>query len=162
LAKKNSKNTEELKALVVDAILDKKGNNVLSLDLRDIKDAVADFFVIAHGDSSTQVNAIFHSIVEKTKEHGHKPYHSEGQGAGEWIIVDFVDVVAHIFYREKRDFYQLEDLWSDAVITEHTEGPAIKIKAVRPKKTVAKKAASKKVAPKKAATKKAAAPKKKK
>ena len=154
--KKDSAKTEELRALVVEAILDKKGNNVVCLDLREIKDAVSDYFIIAHGDSSTQVNAIYQNIVHHTKENGHQPYHAEGQGAGEWIIVDFVDVVAHIFYREKRDFYQLEDLWSDAKITQHDEESAIKPKAVRPKKTIAKKAAAKPTATKKAVAKKVA------
>jgi ribosome-associated protein len=131
LAKKKADNTEVLKDLVIDAILEKKGQEVVSLDLREIHDTVADYFIIAHGDSSTQVNAIFQSVLETTKGAGHFPYHSEGMKNGEWVIVDFVDVVVHIFYRERRDFYQLEELWSDAKVTKHDDGPAIKPKAVR-------------------------------
>lgn len=132
MAKKKAGDTETLKDLVIDAILDKKGQDVVSLDLRDIHDTVADYFIIAHGDSGTQVNAIFQSVLEKAKETGQLPYHSEGQKNGEWVVVDFVDVVAHIFYRERRDFYQLEELWSDAKVTKHDDAPAIKPKAVRP------------------------------
>ena len=78
MAKKKADNTEALKDLVIDAILEKKGQDVVSLDLREIHDTVADYFIIAHGDSSTQVNAIFQSVLETTKEGGHRPYHSEG------------------------------------------------------------------------------------
>jgi ribosome-associated protein len=131
LAKKQTGDTDKLKDLVIEAILEKKGQDVVSLDLRDIHDTVSDYFIIAHGDSSTQVNAIFQSILDATKEHGHRPYHSEGMKNGEWVIVDYVDVVAHIFYREKRDFYMLEELWSDAKVTKHDPGSAIKPKVVR-------------------------------
>jgi ribosome-associated protein len=131
LAKKQTGDTDKLKDLVIEAILEKKGQDVVSLDLRDIHDTVSDYFIIAHGDSNTQVNAIFQSILDATKEHGHRPYHSEGMKNGEWVIVDYVDVVAHIFYREKRDFYMLEELWSDAKVTKHDPAAAIKPKAVR-------------------------------
>lgn len=132
MAKKKAGDTETLKDLVIDAILDKKGQDVVSLDLRDIHDTVADYFIITHGDSSTQVNAIFQSVLEKTKESGQLPFHAEGQKNGEWVIADFVDVVVHIFYRERRDFYQLEELWNDAKVTKYEDGTAIKTKAVRP------------------------------
>jgi ribosome-associated protein len=131
LAKKKTGDTEALKDLVIEAILEKKGQDVVSLDLRDIHDTVSDYFIIAHGDSGTQVNAIFQSILEATKPKGHLPYHSEGMKNGEWVIIDFVDVVAHIFYREKRDFYMLEELWNDAKVTKHTPAAAIKPKPVR-------------------------------
>lgn len=131
MAKKQTGDTEKLKDLVIEAILEKKGQDVVSLDLRDIHDTVSDYFIIAHGDSSTQVNAIFQSILDTTKDAGHRPYHSEGMKNGEWVIVDYVDVVAHIFYREKRDFYMLEELWSDAKVTKHDPAAAIKPKVVR-------------------------------
>ena len=86
MAKKKADNTEVLKDLVVDAILEKKGQDVISLDLREIHDTVADYFIIAHGDSNTQVNAIFQSVLETTKNAGQLPYHSEGMKNGEWII----------------------------------------------------------------------------
>ncbi len=134
MAKKDTKSTEILKDLIIEAILDKKGQDVVSLDLRDIHDTVSDYFIIAHGDSSTQVNAIFQSIMDSSKKEGMLPYHSEGMKNGEWVIVDYVDVVAHIFYREKRDFYMLEELWSDAKITKHDPEAAIKPKVVRQSK----------------------------
>ena len=134
MAKKQSGDTEKLKNLVIEAILDKKGQEVVSLDLRDIHDTVSDYFIIAHGDSGTQVNAIFQSIIDTTRDEGLRPYHSEGMKNGEWVIVDFVDVVAHIFYREKRDFYMLEELWSDAKVTKHNPDAAIKPSVVRPSK----------------------------
>lgn len=120
LAKKKT-GTESLKKLVVEAILNKKGREVVSLDLRKINDAAADYFIITHGDSSTQVKAIFDSIVYEAGEKGLQPYHSEGGKNSEWIIVDFVDVVVHIFHRDKRDFYDLEDLWSDGKLTKHSD-----------------------------------------
>ena len=131
MAKKKTGDTEALKDLVIEAILEKKGQDIVSLDLRDIHDTVSDYFIIAHGDSNTQVNAIFQSILDATKPKGHLPFHSEGMKNGEWIIIDYVDVVAHIFYREKRDFYMLEELWNDAKVTKHDPEAAIKPKVVR-------------------------------
>lgn len=118
MAKKKT-GTESLKKLVVEAILNKKGRDIVSLDLRKINDAAADYFIITHGDSSTQVKAIFDSIVKDAAENGMQPYHSEGGKNSEWIIVDFVDVVVHVFHRDKREFYALEELWSDAKLTKH-------------------------------------------
>ena len=120
MAKKNT-GTENLKKLVIDAILDKKGHQVISLDLKKIKDTPSDYFIITHGDSSTQVRAIYSNVVDEAEKHGLRPYHTEGMKNSEWIIIDFVDVVVHVFYREKRDFYALEDLWSDAKLTKHTD-----------------------------------------
>ena len=110
-----------LKKVVIDAILDKKGNEVVSLDLRKIKDSASEYFIITHGDSSTHVRAIFQNVLEETAKLGIRPYHSEGGRNGEWIIVDFVDVTAHIFLRDRREFYALEELWNDAKITKHEE-----------------------------------------
>lgn len=140
MAKKKS-NTEKLHQLVVDALLDKKGKNVVSLDLRNIKDTPSDFFVIAHGDSSTQVKALYTSVLHAAKEAGLKPYHKEGGEGAEWLIVDFVDVTVHVFYREKRDFYALEELWNDAIRTDHEEGPE---QTEKPKYNKAAKASSEK------------------
>lgn len=106
----------------MDAILDKKGRDVISLDLRKIKDTASDFFIVTHGDSNTQVKAIYNSVIDGALKKGFKPYHTEGIRNSEWVIVDFVDVVVHIFHRDKRDFYGLEDLWSDAKPTKYIEG----------------------------------------
>jgi len=118
LAKRNTA-TESLRKVVIDAILDKKGHQVISLDLKKIKDTPSDYFIITHGDSSTQVRAIYNNVVDETEKYGFRPYHMEGMQNSEWIIIDFVDVVVHIFYRERRDFYGLEDLWNDAKLTRH-------------------------------------------
>lgn len=164
---KTKGNASELLDVVVNALHEKKGNNVVSLDLRKIKDTVANFFVIVHGDSSTHVNALHHTVVELTRNAGHPVYRVEGTTNAEWIIVDFVDVVVHIFHRDKRDFYQLEELWHDAPATRHSdEKPSGVKKRTRPEidgkeykdkyaeKFVARKAAAKKaVAGKKAAAK---------
>jgi len=108
---------DALNELVVSLIQDKKGNNIVSLDLRHIPEAITDFFVICHALSTTQVRAILDHLEEEVKNQTSiKPYHLEGRANGEWCLIDFGDVVAHIFQEEKRDFYQLEDLWSDAII----------------------------------------------
>ena len=106
---------------MIDAILNKKGREVVALDLRKINEAASDYFIITHGDSSTQVRAIFDSVVHAAGGKNFVPYHFEGSKNSEWIIVDFVDVVVHIFHREKRDFYALEDLWNDAKLTKYTD-----------------------------------------
>lgn len=108
---------------MVDALLDKKGKNVVSLDLREIKDTPSDFFIIVHGDSTTQVRALHDNVLEETKKAGFLPYHKEGGEGAEWMIIDFVDVTVHVFYREKRDFYALEELWNDAKRTDYEEEP---------------------------------------
>ena len=114
--------TVNLKKVVIDAILDKKGNDVISLDLRKIKDTPSEYFIITHGDSSTHVRAISQNVLDEIRKLGLQPYHTEGGKNAEWIIVDFVDVTVHIFHREKRDFYALEELWSDAKKTNHKDG----------------------------------------
>ena len=93
----------------------KEGEEVVSLDLRKTGDAVADIFIICHATSKTQVKAIADNIDRKIKQHlGENPWHSEGFENFEWIILDYVDIVAHIFLKAKREFYQLEELWQDA------------------------------------------------
>jgi ribosome-associated protein len=93
-----------------------KAKDIVVLDLREIHNAVCDFFVICSGDSSTQVDGISSSVVRYTrKQLKEKPYSIEGKTNREWVLMDYVSVVAHIFYRETREFYELEDLWADAV-----------------------------------------------
>lgn len=117
--KKKGKATgaEELNELVVSLIQDKKGKDIVSLDLRQIPEAITDYFVICHALSTTQVRAILDYLEEEVrKQTSLKPYHLEGRANGEWCLIDFGDVVVHIFQEEKRAFYQLEDLWSDALV----------------------------------------------
>jgi ribosome-associated protein len=115
--KAKTSSAEVLNELIISLIQDKKGNNILSLDLRHIPEAIADYFIICHALSTTQVRAITDHIDEEVKKQvGLKPYHLEGRANAEWCLIDFGDVIVHVFQQEKREFYQLEDLWSDAMI----------------------------------------------
>lgn len=105
----------QLVETIVDGMQDIKAKDIAILDLTGLKNAVTDYFVIATGDSSTQVEGMASSVVRKTrKELKERPWHEEGVGNSEWILLDYVNVVVHIFYRETREFYNLEDLWADA------------------------------------------------
>ncbi len=95
------------------AALSKKAQDVLVLDLKGIS-TVADFFVICSGNSDVQVKAIADAIVEGLKGKGMIAWHTEGYGARRWVLIDFVDVVAHVFHKDAREYYKLESLWSDA------------------------------------------------
>lgn len=111
---------DEINDLIVDSILDIKGKKIVKIDLRDLDDAPADFFIICEGDSSTQVKSIADNVHLRMKqEGGYMPSHFEGQQNASWICLDYFDVVVHVFYRETRSFYELEDLWSDATFTEY-------------------------------------------
>ena len=99
--------------LIADAIFDKKGEDVVSLDLRKIEGAITDFFVICHASNTTQVGAVADNVAEKMKEEGHTLYRSQGEENNFWIIQDYGNIVVHIFLKEYRDFYRLEDLWAD-------------------------------------------------
>ena len=107
--------TQTLIAAIADAIADKKGKNIVSLDLSGFDGAVCDHFVVCNADSTTQVAAIAAGVEEKVLERtGQKLWRIEGQQQALWIAMDYVDVVVHIFLTELRDFYRLEELWSDA------------------------------------------------
>jgi ribosome-associated protein len=135
--KKVSRLTRSSKILkvITKAIQDKKGENIISMDLRKIPEAVADFFVICEATSTTQVKAIADYIEVMVKENcGENPYHHEGHSAMQWIIVDYINVVVHIFQPETRKFYKLEDMWSDAVVEEFKDEEPVK-KPVKKKKS---------------------------
>ena len=111
---------EELNELIVNSIQDIKGKNVVKLDLRHLDDAPTDFFIICEGDSDTQVKAIADQIYTRVKKEGNTlPSHFEGQQTAQWILLDYFNTVVHVFYRETRAFYELEDLWGDAIFTEY-------------------------------------------
>lgn len=107
--------------LIADAILDKKGEDVVSLDLRGIDGAITDFFVVCNGANTTQVGAIADNIAEKMKEEGHTLYRSQGETNAFWIIQDYGNIVVHIFLKEYREFYRLEDLWADVPRKQYKE-----------------------------------------
>lgn len=101
---------------IVEGMKDNKAKNIVVLDLRKIENAVTDFFVICSGDSTTQVEGIASSVTRLVrKELQEKPWHQEGKGNNLWILLDYVNVVTHIFFHEQRDYYELEELWADAV-----------------------------------------------
>ena len=100
---------------IVHGIQEKKGNDIVRLDLRNIHSSVADYFVVTHAESSTQVKAIANSVEEEVfKALGIEPFRKEGFQNAEWILLDYFDVVVHIFKTDKREFYGIEDLWGDA------------------------------------------------
>lgn len=118
MAKKDKISSEELSMLVVQGMLEKKASDVLVMDLRKVKNAITDFFVICSGSSDTQIEAIADSIEDEIeKNSGEKVWHREGRQMREWVLVDYVNVVAHVFRKDRREFYDLESLWGDAVIT---------------------------------------------
>ncbi|MFY7811284.1 MAG: ribosome silencing factor [Flavobacterium sp.] len=111
-------NLEEKLMLVLQGIQDVKGLDITIMDLRKIENTVCDYFVICNGNSNTQVNAITNSVQKVvSKAQQEKPWHVEGTENGEWVLMDFVDIVVHIFQPDVRGYYNLEDLWGDAKIT---------------------------------------------
>ncbi|MEQ8924576.1 MAG: ribosome silencing factor [Fulvivirga sp.] len=109
--------SELLSEVVVRGMQEKKASDIVVLDLRNVKNAVADYFVICSGNSDTQIDAIADSVDEQVhKELKQNPWHQEGKSNKEWLLLDYVDVVAHIFKKEKREYYSLENLWGDAKI----------------------------------------------
>ncbi len=114
-----TKNSKLFKS-IINAIQEKKGENIISLDLRKIPEAVADFFIICEAGSTTQVKAIADFVEHHTKESLQEvPYRSEGQHSGQWVLIDYVNVVVHVMQPETRKFYRLEEMWSDAEGEEH-------------------------------------------
>ena len=102
---------------IIDSIKQHKGKEVVSLDLRKIETAVCDFFIICHGTSNTHIASIAENVrKEISKQMKEKPWHTEGEANKEWVLMDYFNVVVHIFNKEKRDFYKLENLWADAQI----------------------------------------------
>ena len=108
-------NAEQIVAATIEAMEAVKGKEIVTLDLREIGTAVADYFVICHANSKIQVDAIADKVEDTVREIVHqKPYHVEGRENTEWILLDYVDVIVHIFLESKRSFYKLEELWADA------------------------------------------------
>ncbi|PZO29745.1 MAG: ribosome silencing factor [Flavobacteriaceae bacterium] len=117
MAKKEAQ-TDVLLANIIKGIEEVKGNDIDILDLREIDTAVCDYFIICNGNSNTQVNAIVNSIQKLvSKELKDKPWHVEGTDNGEWVLMDYVNIVVHVFQKQIREFYNIEGLWGDAKIT---------------------------------------------
>lgn len=113
---------EMLNDVIVDAIQDIKGKKIVKIDLRKLHDAPTNYFIICEGESNVQVRAITDSIYRKVKEvYQTTPTHIEGGLQSTWIVMDFFDTVVHVFYKDTRSFYELEDLWSDGALTEYID-----------------------------------------
>lgn len=115
---KNNISTDDLLANIIKGIEDVKGLDIDILDLREIDNRVCDYFVICNGTSNTQVNAIVNSIQKGvSRELKDKPWHVEGTENGEWVLMDYVSIVVHVFQKHIREYYNIEGLWGDAKIT---------------------------------------------
>ena len=111
---------DKMVSTIVEAIQDKKGKNIVSLDLTGFDGAICSHFVVCHAESTTQVDAISNGIEEAMQEKlGEKLWRVEGRQMALWVAMDYIDVVVHIFQTELRDFYKLEELWADAPLTKY-------------------------------------------
>ena len=116
-----TKNSKLIKT-IINAIQEKKGENIISLDLRKVNEAVADFFIICEASSQPQVRAISEYVEQEMKKKCDEyPYHHEGMKNLQWVLIDYVNVVVHVMLTENRKFYKLEEMWSDGVTDEHEE-----------------------------------------
>jgi len=130
---KKSDGTDLLLKSVIKGIFEKQGQDVLKIDLRNLENRIADYFIICHGNSKTQVDSISYSVEDiARKEAGEKPIHVEGLENCFWVLVDYGDVVVHIFQEEYRNFYSLESLWADAVVEKLKD---VKTEVVKPRVT---------------------------
>lgn len=119
LRSQNESNRKELIKYIVQGIQEVKGHDIVDIDLREIKNPICDNFIICHGTSKRQVDAIAESVEKSVKENTSiNPWHKEGTQNAEWILLDYIDVVVHIFNEQNRKFYNLEGLWADAEITQ--------------------------------------------
>ena len=118
ISKRLTRNSKLIKTIIA-AIQEKKGDHIISLDLRKIREAVADFFIICEAGSHPQIRAIADHVVDMVKEKSNEnPYHHEGYQKLQWVLIDYINVVVHVMLPETRKFYKLEEMWSDGV----TEG----------------------------------------
>ncbi|HOK60712.1 ribosome silencing factor [Tenuifilum osseticum] len=119
---KKTSNTEDLLTCIVDAIQEKKGKNVVSLEIGALPNAVCKYFVFCNADSTTQVDAIANNIEDKVLEKlGEKVYRSDGYQNAIWIVLDYIDIVVHVFQTEWRNYYRVEALWADAKAIQYEE-----------------------------------------
>jgi ribosome-associated protein len=116
-----TRNSKIIKTILA-AIQEKKGEHIVSLDLRKINEAVSDFFIICEAGSQPQVRAIAEHVENRVKENcGENPYRHEGYSNLQWVLIDYVNVVVHVMLPENRKFYRLEEMWSDASVENHED-----------------------------------------
>lgn len=115
-------NVGQKSQLIIDAIQEKKGKQIVTIDLSQVENAICDSFIICHGESVTQVGAITGSIEKKLKENaGIRAHHTEGLRNSQWVLMDFFDILVHVFLEEYRSFFNLEGLWADGKVVEVKE-----------------------------------------
>ena len=113
---------EDINALIVDSIRDIKGKEIVQLDMRGLDDAPTDFFIICSGESNTQMRAIANNVNKRLKQEADQyPSSKEGNESDTWILVDYFNTVVHIFHPDARKFYEIEELWGDAEVTEYQD-----------------------------------------
>lgn len=116
--KKKKDNAAALLELIIEALQEKKAKGITILNLKNIGNAVCEYYVVCHGDSNTQVDAIGKNVDGLVKKKsGEDPWHTEGFQNAEWILLDYVNIVVHVFQKESREFYGIERLWADAEVT---------------------------------------------
>jgi len=106
--------SDDLMALVIESMRQKKGKDIVSIGFKKMPNSITDYFVICHGTSSTQVEALSDNVYDYLRKNGVRPWHTEGKQNAEWVLIDYVDVVVHIFLDTSREFYKIEKLWADA------------------------------------------------
>jgi ribosome-associated protein len=113
---------DEKRQLIIEAIQEKKGKEIVTIDLSQVENSICDCFIICHGDSYTQVDAITESIEKKLNEDvGIRAHHIEGLQNSQWVLMDFFDILVHVFQKEFRTFYNLEELWADGKVVKLNE-----------------------------------------
>lgn len=122
MAESDVLNVEQKRELIIEAIQEKKGHQIVSIDLSQVENSICECFIICHGESNTQVSAITDSIEKKLKEEGGtRAHHVEGQQNSQWVLLDYFDILVHVFQEEFRWFYRLEELWADGKVTRVVE-----------------------------------------
>ena len=122
MRKNKEYSVDDLCRVIVNGMLEKKATDIAVMDLRGVKNAITDYFIICSGNSDTQIDAIAFSVEDEVEKNLQQSvWHREGKQNREWILLDFVDVVVHIFRKDRRSFYDLESLWGDANTTYYGE-----------------------------------------
>jgi len=120
ITKPKKNETALLQQLIIDSVDDKKAEGITLIDLTNITEAISDYFIICEANNKPQIRAIAEHLMHRVKtEMGELPLHKEGMQNFEWVLIDYFDVVVHIFETEKRQFYNMEELWSDGIITNY-------------------------------------------
>ena len=118
MRKKKVEKPLKLEERIIESIREKKGKNIINIDLTKLNNSICEFFIISQGESNTQVRAIAQNIEEKVKKHlNQNAYHTEGYENAQWILLDYNSVVVHIFQENMRNYYKLEELWADGILT---------------------------------------------